>query len=88
MITNLAVSAYPESFDGRVLDESVPPPASPEQPPLAPYDPPQPDPQAAAWQRALRVVADEPLRRMASTARTRTGRSWSRPLPSTRQRSV
>ncbi len=28
------------------VGESVPPPPSPEQPPLAPYDPPQPDPQA------------------------------------------
>ncbi len=26
--------------------ESVPPPPSPEQPPLAPYDPPEPAPQA------------------------------------------
>jgi hypothetical protein len=31
----------------RVLrSESVPPPPSPEQPPLAPYDPPDPAPQA------------------------------------------
>jgi hypothetical protein len=27
-----------------------------EQPPLTPYDPPQPAPQALAWQRALKVV--------------------------------
>jgi hypothetical protein len=37
--------------------ESVPSPASPETPPLAPYDPPEPAPQAAAWRRALKVVA-------------------------------
>jgi hypothetical protein len=34
-------------------EESVPPPASPERPPLAP---PDPAPQAAAWDRALRVI--------------------------------
>jgi hypothetical protein len=37
-------------------EESVPPPASPERPPLAPHDPPDPAPQAEAWNRALRVV--------------------------------
>jgi len=36
--------------------ESVPPTPSPEQPPLAPHDPPEPAPQAAAWKRAIRVV--------------------------------
>ncbi len=36
--------------------ENVPTPPSPEQPPLAPYDPPAPAPQAAAWRRALKVV--------------------------------
>jgi hypothetical protein len=40
----------------RIVDESVPPPPSPERPPLAPYDPPDPAPQAAAWRRALKVV--------------------------------
>lgn len=39
------------------FNESVPPPESPEQPPLAPYDPPAPAPQAEAWRRALRVIA-------------------------------
>jgi hypothetical protein len=29
-----------------LLEESVPVPPSPEQPPLAPYDPPEPAPQA------------------------------------------
>ena len=37
-------------------EEGVPPPASPERPPLAPHDPPDPAPQAAAWERALRVI--------------------------------
>jgi hypothetical protein len=53
--------------------ESVPPPASPERPPLAPHDPPDPAPQAAAWDRALRVIF------MESTAHTSDpgkGRPW------------
>jgi len=29
--------------------ENIPPAPSPEQPPLAPYDPPEPAPQALAW---------------------------------------
>ena len=37
-------------------EESVPPSPSPERPPFAPHDPPDPAPQAAAWERALRVV--------------------------------
>jgi hypothetical protein len=37
-------------------EEGVPPPPSPERPPLAPHDPPDPAPQAAAWERALRVI--------------------------------
>jgi hypothetical protein len=57
------------------LNESVPPPASPEQPPLAPYDPPAPAPQAAAWHRAIRVVTREDLRRTV-IGTTRVGRSW------------
>jgi hypothetical protein len=40
----------------RRSEEGVPPTPSPERPPLAPHDPPDPAPQAAAWQRALRVV--------------------------------
>jgi hypothetical protein len=42
-----------------MMSESVPPPPSPEQPPLAPHDPPDPAPQAAAWERALKVVVLE-----------------------------
>ena len=41
-------------------NENVPNPASPEQPPLAPHDPPEPAPQAAAWRRALKVVGARP----------------------------
>jgi len=40
--------------------ETLPNPASPEQPPLAPYDPPEPAPQAAAWRLALKVVGARP----------------------------
>ncbi len=36
--------------------ENIPPSPSPERPPLAPYDPPEPAPQALAWRRALLVV--------------------------------
>jgi hypothetical protein len=43
---------------GRLDNESVPTPTSPERPPLAPYDPPDPAPQAAAWRRALKVVEE------------------------------
>ncbi len=53
--------------------ESVPPPASPERPPLAPHDPPDPAPQAAAWDRALRVVF------MESTAHSSSDSTKSRP---------
>jgi hypothetical protein len=42
--------------------ENVPTPANPETPPLAPHDPPDPAPQAAAWRRALRVVGCVPPR--------------------------
>jgi hypothetical protein len=40
--------------------ENVPPTPSPERPPLAPYDPPEPAPQALAWRRALRVIGCVP----------------------------
>ena len=67
------------------LFESVPVPPSPEQPPLAPYDPPAPAPQADAWRRALKVVTSGESRRVASVPKTRAGRSWSRqPLDSER----
>jgi len=59
-------------------NESVPPPSNPEQPPLAPYDPPAPAPQAEAWRRALKVVTGEMSRRVASVPKARSGRSWSR----------
>ena len=40
--------------------ENVPVTPSPERPPLAPHDPPDPAPQAAAWRRALRVIGYMP----------------------------
>jgi hypothetical protein len=40
--------------------ENIPTPPSPERPPLAPYDPPAPAPQAVAWRRALKVVGCVP----------------------------
>jgi hypothetical protein len=40
--------------------ETIPTPANPESPPLAPHDPPDPAPQAAAWRRALRVIGYVP----------------------------
>lgn len=58
--------------------ESVPDPSIPEQPPMAPYDPPAPAPQAEAWRRALKVVTGEVSRRVASVPKARSGRSWSR----------
>ncbi len=51
-------------------NESVPPPTSPEQPPLAPYDPPEPAPQAVAWARALKVVTGEMPRQTAAVIRS------------------
>ncbi len=48
-----------ESVGSNSRGESVPPNPGPEQPPLAPHDPPEPAPQAAAWQRALRVIVME-----------------------------
>lgn len=40
--------------------EQVPVPPSPERPPLAPHDPPEPAPQAAAWRQALLVIGAHP----------------------------
>jgi hypothetical protein len=48
-----------DDIGSNLRDESVPPSPNPEQPPLAPHDPPEPAPQAAAWQRALRVIVME-----------------------------
>jgi hypothetical protein len=62
-----------------LFNESVPDTSTPEQPPLAPYDPPAPAPQAEAWRRALKVVTGEVSRRTASVPKARSGRSWSRP---------
>jgi hypothetical protein len=62
-----------------ISENPVPDPPSPEQPPLAPYDPPAPAPQAEAWRRALKVVTGELTRRVASVPKARSGRSWTRP---------
>jgi hypothetical protein len=59
----------------RFLQESVPPTPSPERPPLAPHDPPDPAPQAAAWDRALRVVFMETTQSTASVTKSRTWRT-------------
>jgi len=58
----------------RFLQESVPPTPSPERPPLAPHDPPAPAPQAAAWDRALRVVFMETTTH--STGSVTKSRTW------------
>jgi hypothetical protein len=58
--------------------ESVPPPASPERPPLAPHDPPDPAPQAAAWDRALRVIFMETTHSSGEPNRMRTWRTHKR----------
>lgn len=55
--------------------ESVPPTPSPERPPLAPHDPPAPAPQAAAWDRALRVIFMDTTQGSASVTRSRTWRT-------------
>jgi hypothetical protein len=60
--------------------EQVPTSPSPERPPLAPYDPPEPAPQALAWQRALRVIGCVPsgneFRSSPSPARRATRHRW------------
>ena len=57
------------------FEESVPPTPNPERPPLAPHDPPAPAPQAAAWERALRVVFMETTQSAGSVTKSRTWRS-------------
>jgi hypothetical protein len=54
--------------------ENIPVPQSPEQPPLAPHDPPEPAPQAAAWRRALKVIGHIPAKeyRMGRTTVVKT----------------
>jgi hypothetical protein len=58
----------------RFFSEGVPPTPSPERPPLAPHDPPDPAPQAAAWERALRVVFMET--RQGGTSGITKSRAW------------
>ena len=50
--------------------ENLPPPSSPERPPLSPYDPPEPAPQAAAWHQALKVIGCAPPVRHGRIAKT------------------
>jgi hypothetical protein len=53
--------------------EHIPIPTSAERPPLAryaPYDPPEPAPQAAAWLRALKVIGCAPPARQGRIAKT------------------
>jgi hypothetical protein len=66
-----------ETFDlqPHVDEEGIPPSPSPERPPLAPYDPPAPAPQAAAWDRALRVIFIESANRGGDTAPMKS-RTW------------
>jgi hypothetical protein len=54
--------------------EKIPAESNPESPPLAPHDPPEPAPQAAAWRRALRVIGCIPPKeyRMGRTTVVRT----------------
>jgi len=60
--------------------ENVPTPSSPESPPLAPHDPPEPAPQAAAWRRALKVIGCAPTGRQYRVAKTTVRRvSWGKP---------
>jgi hypothetical protein len=59
----------------RWSEESVPPSPSPEQPPLAPHDPPDPAPQAAAWDRALRVIFMESTHGSEGVAKSRSWRT-------------
>jgi hypothetical protein len=58
-----------------MLLENIPVPPNPERP-MAPYDPPEPAPQAEAWRRALRVVGCLPegndLRMVRGTQRRAT----------------
>ena len=62
-------------------NESVPVPPSPEQPPLAPYDPPDPAPQAIAWRRALEVIMRQVVRQKVNLATAREGASRRRLSP-------
>jgi hypothetical protein len=60
---------------GRWGEESVPPSPSPERPPFAPHDPPEPAPQAAAWERALRVIFMESAHGIEGVSKNRSWRT-------------
>jgi hypothetical protein len=55
--------------------ENIPSSPSPERPPLAPYDPPDPAPQAAAWRRAIKVVMRQEASQKISLTAPRSGSS-------------
>lgn len=59
----------------RWSEESAPPVPDPERPPLAPHDPPDPAPQAAAWGRALRVIYLESVPGGTGVAKSRSWRT-------------
>jgi hypothetical protein len=59
----------------RSWEEGVPPSPSPERPPLAPHDPPEPAPQAAAWDRALRVIFMESMQGTEGVSKPRSWRT-------------
>jgi hypothetical protein len=56
-------------------EENVPPTPDPERPPLAPHDPPDPAPQAAAWERALRVIFMDSTQGSAGVTKSRSWRT-------------
>jgi hypothetical protein len=60
--------------------ENIPATPSPERPPMAPYDPPEPAPQALAWHRALRVIGcgatGDEFRSSPPAARRATRHRW------------
>jgi hypothetical protein len=64
-----------------ISNESVPVPMSPEEPPLAPYDPPDPAPQAIAWLRAIKVIMRQVVRQNVNLATAREGASRRRASP-------
>jgi hypothetical protein len=67
--------AHTSVSPSRWNEESVPPNPSPERPPLSPHDPPEPAPQAAAWERALRVIFMESTHGIDGAVKTRSWRT-------------
>jgi len=67
----LQSGAWSLSYRGR---NNLPSP-SPERPPFAPHDPPEPAPQAAAWERALRVIFMESAHGIEGVSKNRSWRT-------------